>query len=215
MKYDSEPFGARDQFHKDHLTEEMVEPHAIAQFSNWFKVAMDREVVQASACHLATLDANGFPGTRVVYMRSFDEDGFVFYTNYLSDKGQSLANHPKACLNFFWPELERQVRITGTVAKVSAEKSDDYFSRRPRESQIGAWASAQSEVIANREELEKKLEKYTAGFEGQTVQRPPHWGGYVLAPLTIEFWQGRPSRLHDRLRYTLKDGNWVIERLSP
>ena len=164
---------------------------------------------------LATADRSGRPCARIVLLKSFDEQGFVFYTNYHSRKGDELAENSQACLLFYWPQLWRQVRIEGKAEKVSEAESDQYFHSRPLGSQTGAWASEQSTVIANRAALEKRFEEFDFKF-GNSVPRPPHWGGYRVKPNVIEFWQGQENRLHDRLRYTLQDdGAWLIERLAP
>ncbi len=164
---------------------------------------------------LATAGRDGRPCARIVLLKSFDEQGFVFYTNYHSRKARELADNSQACLLFYWPQLWRQVRIEGTTEKVSEEESDQYFHSRPLGSQIGAWASEQSEAIENRAVLEKRFEEFTSKFRDH-VPRPPHWGGYRVKPSMIEFWQGQENRLHDRLRYTLQaDGSWLIERLAP
>ena len=165
---------------------------------------------------LATASADGLPSARIVLLKDFDEKGFVFYTNYNSFKGQQLAENPRACLVFFWKELERQVRITGVTTKVSAIESDEYFNIRPEGSRIGAIASPQSQVISNREWLESEVKQLQNKFSSDAIKRPEHWGGYRLMPAIIEFWQGRPNRLHDRIQYTLQeDASWKIERLAP
>jgi pyridoxamine 5'-phosphate oxidase len=156
------------------------------------------------------------PAARIVLLKGFDKNGFVFFTNYKSYKAMHLEENPKACLVFFWKELERQVRITGLVKKISEKESDEYFLSRPTGSQIGAWASPQSQVIENRNWLEEHYLKLSEEFKSKELKRPSHWGGYIVTPVIIEFWQGRPSRLHDRIQYTLEeDGNWKIERLAP
>jgi pyridoxamine 5'-phosphate oxidase len=197
------------------LDESDVAPNPITQFSNWWEEAVHSEIDEVNAMTLATINEQGHPAARIVLLKSFDENGFLFFTNYNSDKGKQLAAHNHAALVFFWKELERQVRIEGIVAKTSEADSDAYFHSRPLGSQIGAWASEQSSVIPAREVLEANVEKYTAQF-GNAVQRPPHWGGYCVKPVKVEFWQGRSSRLHDRIVYTLQPGNsWKIERLAP
>lgn len=177
--------------------------------------AIDAKTGEPNAMTLATVDANGFPEARVVLLRGVDKNGFSFFTNYKSAKGRELFTG-KACLNFFWIELARQVRIVGTVKKVSAKESDDYFNSRPRESQISAWTSNQSEVIGSRDELENKYALLEKKFQNKKVPRPSYWGGYAVKPIAIEFWQGKQNRLHDRILYSkLKTGKWKIERLSP
>jgi pyridoxamine 5'-phosphate oxidase len=164
---------------------------------------------------LATSSADGFPSARIVLLKGYDKNGFVFFTNYNSQKGQEIAVNPKACLLFFWKELERQVRIDGSIEKISAEESEIYFKSRPLGSRIGAWCSPQSSVIPDRSILDKNVAHFTKKFNEQEVPRPDHWGGYIVKPTAIEFWQGRSSRLHDRLRYSAKPEGWKLERLAP
>lgn len=198
------------------LSEKEAAASAIGQFDKWWQEAVHSEIDEVNAMTLATASADGIPAARIVLLKGFDERGFVFFTNYESFKGMQLAENPRACLVFFWKELERQVRITGLVEKVSEEESDLYFNSRPEGSRIGAWASPQSQVIESREWLEEREKTYTKDFTGKPLKRPAHWGGYRVKPVTIEFWQGRPSRLHDRLQYTLQGENsWKIERLAP
>ncbi|GAA4454755.1 pyridoxamine 5'-phosphate oxidase [Nibrella saemangeumensis] len=193
-----------------------VLPDPVPQFTRWFEAALQAGVPEPNAMHLSTVSADGRPAGRIVLLKELSEGGFVFYTNYTSRKGSELTGQPVAALTFFWPELERQVRIEGHVGKVSDEESDAYFRVRPRGSQIGAWVSHQSEVIAGRQVLEDNWRELEGRFAGQDVPRPPHWGGFRLMPDTVEFWQGRPSRLHDRIRYRLDgEARWVIERLAP
>lgn len=196
------------------LNESDALQNAIAQFDKWWQQALHSEVVEVNAMTLATVKKNGTPDARIVLLKDFSEEGFVFFTNYNSAKGKELATNPQACLVFFWKELERQVRITGEVSKVSAEASDAYFHSRPAGSRIGAWSSPQSEVIASRAVLESNEISFREKF-GEEIPRPEHWGGYIVKPRMIEFWQGRPSRLHDRLFYTLENAEWKIERLAP
>ena len=198
------------------LSESEVHAHPIHQFDKWWKEAITAEIEEVNAMTLATASADGFPSARIVLLKDYSDNGFSFYTNYNSYKGQQLAENPKACLVFFWKELERQVRITGLTEKLSSSKNDEYFHSRPQESRIGALASPQSQVIANREWLEQRYLTLEQESKEGGIKRPEHWGGYLVKPVIIEFWQGRHSRLHDRIQYTLlDDGNWKIERLAP
>lgn len=195
---------------KDHVTSNPVE-----QFAIWYDEYAKTEAIDPNAMTLSTVNSMGRPSSRIVLLKGITRGGFEFYTNYDSQKGKEMANNEWVCLNFFWPELERQVRIEGRVEKVTAEESDAYFNSRPIGSKIGAWASPQSQVIESRDILETRLKKYASEFD-DNVDRPPHWGGYRVVPNIIEFWQGRASRLHDRILYTLKvDGQWQIDRLAP
>ena len=205
----------RRDYTRDGLTESQapVEPHVL--FSTWFAQAVEIETTEANAMMLATVDSAGQPHLRTLLLKGFDERGFVFFTNYQSAKGEQLSAQPLAAMSFWWHDLERQVRIEGMVEQVSPEESDAYFHSRPMGSRLGAWASPQSEVIAGREVLEQRLAALEIQYAEQQPPRPPHWGGYRVVPSLIEFWQGRSSRLHDRLRYRLKPGNWVLERLAP
>ncbi len=197
------------------LEEKKIDKNPIKQFNKWMQDALSANTGEPNAMTLATVDKKGFPEARVVLLRGVDKNGFSFFTNYKSAKGKELSSK-KACLNFFWIELARQVRIVGTVKKVSARESDDYFNSRPRESQISAWTSHQSAVIGSRQDLEKKYALMEKKFQNKKVPRPSYWGGYAVIPLAIEFWQGKQNRLHDRIIYTkLKTGKWKIERLSP
>ncbi|MFM2146570.1 MAG: hypothetical protein RL732_1406 [Bacteroidota bacterium] len=185
-------------------------------FGLWWQEAIHAEIEEVNAMTLATASPAGVPSARIVLLKGYDERGFVFFTNYESFKGQELQENPRACLVFFWKELERQVRITGLAGKVSPEESDDYFHSRPEASRIGAWVSPQSQVIPGREWLEKREAELIESFSNGNLARPPHWGGYRVKPVSIEFWQGRPNRLHDRLYYQLEDnGSWKLERLAP
>ncbi|MFL5746316.1 MAG: pyridoxamine 5'-phosphate oxidase [Niastella sp.] len=206
----------RKDYKLQSLSEKDAAPDAIVQFNTWWQEAIQSEIDEVNAMTLATASADGIPAARIVLLKGFDDRGFVFFTNYESFKGMQLAENPRACLVFFWKELERQVRITGLVEKVSDAESDAYFNSRPEGSRIGAWASPQSQVIESREWLQEREKTYAKDFSGKPLQRPAHWGGYRVKPVTIEFWQGRPSRLHDRLQYTLEGNNeWKIERLAP
>jgi pyridoxamine 5'-phosphate oxidase len=191
-----------------------LHPDPFQQFRAWWDIVQQAGLPEPTAMTLATAGADGAPSARVVLLRGFDERGFVFFTNYESHKGRDLAANPRAALTFFWPTLNRQVRITGTVTKTSREESEAYFVTRGRAKCLGAWASRQSEVLASREEFERRYAEMDARFPGE-VPLPPHWGGYRVAPATFEFWQGHPERLHDRFRYRRADGAWLIERLSP
>lgn len=197
------------------LTEEQADRDPIRQFASWFDEAVKAQLLDVNAMTLATVSPSGDPAARIVLLKGFDQTGFVFFTNYDSAKGQDLAAHPRACLLFFWVELERQVRITGSVTKVPVAESEDYFRSRPVASQLGAWASAQSTRVAERSQLETRYAELAARYAGQVVPLPSFWGGYRVAPERIEFWQGRQSRLHDRLLYTHDSGEWAISRLSP
>jgi pyridoxamine 5'-phosphate oxidase len=188
----------------------------VAQFQKWFEEARQAALAEPNAMHLSTVNAEGKPAGRVVLLKGIEEGQFIFYTNYQSRKGQELAHTPWAALTFFWIELERQVRIEGKVSKVARQTSDSYFHSRPRGSQIGAWVSPQSEVIPGRDFLKNRQQTLEDQFAGQEVPLPEHWGGFALIPEMIEFWQGRPSRLHDRIRFTLNEQQeWIIERLAP
>lgn len=197
------------------LSEDQADADPIRQFSAWFEEAASAQLLDVNAMTLATTTADGAPDARIVLLKGFDDDGFVFFTNYESAKGRDLAAHPRACLLFFWVELERQVRITGSVTKVSRSESEEYFHSRPFESQVGAWASAQSTTVTDRAVLETRYAELTAQYAGQSVPLPAFWGGYRVAPEKVEFWQGRPSRLHDRLLYTRGTSGWLRSRLSP
>ena len=204
----------RKSYERAALDEEASLADPIAQFELWLRQALEAQLPEPNAMTLATVGADGRPSTRVVLIKGVDARGLVWFTNYQSRKGQELALHPHAALQFHWVELERVVRIEGVVNKVSDEESDTYFASRPLDSRIGAWASPQSQPIASRAVLVANAAKYSAQFLLQPP-RPPHWGGYRLQPDRFEFWQGRPSRLHDRLRYRLQNGVWIKERLAP
>lgn len=198
------------------LQESDMKPDPIEQFRTWFEQVLAAGLIEPNVMTLATAEPSGIPSARIVLLKGFDERGFVFFTNYLSAKGRQLEENPRAALVFFWAELERQVRIGGDVAKVTREESETYFRSRPRESQLGAHVSRQGEVIRNREELEQRRAELERLYEGKEIPLPDYWGGYCLAPVSLEFWQGRPSRLHDRIRYVRQpDLSWKMERLCP
>jgi pyridoxamine 5'-phosphate oxidase len=199
------------------LQDEAALDDPLAMFRQWMKLARDTEraPVEANSMVLATVDSEGRPHCRVLLLKGFSDEGFTFFGNYLSDKGQQLAANPHAAMTFFWPGLERQVRIEGQVSRLAPALSDAYFDSRSQDSRLGAWASPQSRSLANRTELESLLIQTTQRFAGQTVPRPEHWGGYCLQPDRLEFWQGRADRLHDRLDYRLRDGTWHRSRLAP
>ena len=205
----------RHEYARESLDEHNVALDPIAQFSRWFQEAMGSACAEPNAMTLATAEQDGRPSARIVLLKGFDARGFVFFTNYRSRKGRELALNPQGALLFHWIELERQVRIEGEVEMVAREESDEYYASRPLGSRLGAWASPQSEVIARREELQSRLSEVSAKF-GDDPPRPEHWGGYRLAPDIVEFWQGRPNRLHDRVRYIRESATvWKIERLAP
>lgn len=198
------------------LSEHDAEKNAIRQFDKWWKEALDSDIPEVNAMTLATASSEGIPSARIVLLKGYEDSGFLFFSNYKSFKGQQIEENPRACLVFFWKELERQVRITGIIEKVSAEMSDKYFNSRPESSRISATASPQSQVISSREWLEAEVDNVIKQFGEKPLQRPENWGGYLVKPITIEFWQGRTNRLHDRLQYSLEEnGNWKIERLAP
>ncbi|WP_295768382.1 pyridoxamine 5'-phosphate oxidase [uncultured Mucilaginibacter sp.] len=206
----------RQDYKASSLHEADTHANPVKQFEAWFNEAVKAEIHEPNAMTLATSTHDGRPSARVVLLKGFDEKGFIFYTNYLSRKGKEIAKNPHAALVFFWGDLERQVRIEGTIEKLSKEQSEAYFHSRPVGSQIGAVASPQSQEIANRDALEKKWQQLEAEYEGKEVPKPAYWGGYVLKPQLVEFWQGRSSRLHDRILYKKADkNNWKKVRLAP
>jgi pyridoxamine 5'-phosphate oxidase len=206
----------RQNYTRAGLIEADAEIDPFQQFQTWFQAALSAQLLEPNAMTLATTTAKGLPSARIVLLKDFDVRGFVFYTNYESLKAQQLSENPHAALVFWWGELERQIRIEGRVEKVSPDESDRYFHSRPIGSQIGAWASNQGQVVASRDILENKQSELEKEYQNKEIPRPSHWGGFRVVPLVIEFWQGRPSRLHDRLRYSLQaDGSWLRERLAP
>ena len=206
----------RKEYKLQTLSEKDVLQDPFAQFNKWWQEALNAGIDEINAMTLATASADGMPDARIVLLKEVSEKGFAFYTNYNSAKGQQLLENPRATLVFFWKELERQIRISGLVSLAPGKMSDDYFNSRPEGSRIGAWASPQSEPIESREWLEANEEKIRQEFTGVSIPRPEHWGGYLVKPVKIEFWQGRPSRLHDRFLYSLQNtGSWKIERLAP
>lgn len=205
----------RKEYSRARFDESDAAPDPVEQFRHWFDEAVKAELPEPNAMTLATANRAGVPTARIVLIKAFDAHGFVFFTNYASRKGREMAENPRGCLLFHWVELERQVRIEGTIEKVAEAESDAYFRERPLGSRHGAWASTQSAVIPGREVLEQKVVQIAREM-GEDPPRPPHWGGYRLKPTLFEFWQGRPSRLHDRLQYTpAHGGGWKVERLSP
>ncbi len=205
----------RRHYTRDGLLEEKTPAEPLSLFANWFEQAVEIESTEANAMMLASVDADNQPHLRTLLLKGADERGFVFFTNYQSAKGRQLQAQPKAAMTFWWHDLERQVRIEGVVERISDEESDAYYHSRPVGSRLGAWASPQSEVIASRQVLEDRLAELQTRHAGQAPPRPEHWGGMRLKAQLIEFWQGRPNRLHDRLSYRLVDGQWVRERLAP
>jgi pyridoxamine 5'-phosphate oxidase len=206
----------RKDYQLQSLSEADVATNPVAQFGKWWDNAVKSDIDEVNAMTLATVNAEGVPSARVVLLKGYDENGFIFFTNYNSNKGNELEKNANACLVFFWKELERQIRITGIAEKISTEDSIAYFNSRPDGSKIGAWASPQSLAVAGKAWLKETFDYYRERFKHGEIPKPPHWGGYRVKPVKVEFWQGRPSRMHDRIQYTLQvDGNWGIERLAP
>lgn len=205
----------RTQYTQGRLDETTAADHPLTQFHAWFEEYCDSQPPEPNIMTLSTVDDHAQPWTRIVLLKSYDENGFVFYTNYQSNKGQHLAHLAKACVHFFWMGMERQIQIHGTVEKVSREESDAYFHSRPRESQLGAWASLQSQPLTNRAALEEQFAEAQSRFEGKDIPLPEHWGGFRVSPTRMEFWQGGANRLHDRVEYSIVDGEWQKQRLNP
>ena len=205
----------RKEYTRAGLAESDVAPDPIEQFRRWFDEALEADLHEPNAFVLATATPDGKPSARVVLLKGLDGRGFVFYTNYEGRKGRELEENPRAALLFYWGELERQVRVEGTVSRVSGRESDAYYASRPRGSRLGAWVSQQSRVVEGREVLEARIADLEAEYEGREVPRPAFWGGYRVEPEAVEFWQGRENRLHDRIVYRREDGGWKIERLQP
>jgi pyridoxamine 5'-phosphate oxidase len=207
----------RKSYEKSALLENQIPEDPISLFHKWFYEAEDLNAAdEVNAMSVATIGLDGFPKTRVVLLKKFNEEGFIFYTNYNSEKGKAIIQNPNVCLSFFWPTVERQIIIKGKAEKTTASISDNYFASRPDGSKLGALVSPQSEVILNREFLEKSLIELEKEWKGKEIERPSHWGGFLVRPVEVEFWQGRPNRLHDRIRYQLQNEfDWKIDRLAP
>jgi pyridoxamine 5'-phosphate oxidase len=207
----------RKSYEKKELLEANCPENPIELFQEWFLNADQTDTVdESNAMTLSTIGTDGFPKSRVVLLKKFTWEGFIFYTNYSSEKGKAMASNKNVCLSFFWPSLEQQIIIKGKAEKITENLSDGYFESRPDGSKLGAWASNQSSVVSSREELDQNLKSFENKYKNQEIPRPNHWGGFIVKPESIEFWQGRPNRMHDRIRYTLqKDFNWKMERLAP
>ncbi len=207
----------RKSYEKLELLEENCPENPMELFQTWFINADNSDTVEeTNAMTIATIGNDGFPKSRVVLLKKYTWEGFIFYTNYNSEKGKAIINNNNVCLSFFWPALEQQIIIKGNAEKLAENLSDGYFDSRPDGSKLGAWASDQSSIVSSRKELEESLTTFEKKFENLEIPRPPHWGGFIVKPISIEFWQGRPNRMHDRIRYTLlEDFSWKIERLAP
>jgi pyridoxamine 5'-phosphate oxidase len=207
----------RKNYQKSELSEYDISDNPLELFQKWFyEVEAFGGDIEVNAMTISTIGKDGFPKNRIVLMKKYTWEGFIFYTNYHSEKGKSIAENPNVCLSFFWHTIERQVIIKGVAEKISENLSDGYFETRPDGSKLGAWASDQSEVVPSREFLDKRLHDFEKKFENKEINRPKHWGGYMVKPQSIEFWQGRPNRMHDRIRFTLQENyDWKIERLAP
>jgi pyridoxamine 5'-phosphate oxidase len=216
MDTPADPTSSRYEHAAQGLRRRDLDSDPIKQFGNWFTAAIEAGIRDVNAMSLATAGPDAKPSVRIVLLKGFDQDGFVFFTNYESEKGRQLDQNPNAALGFYWIELDRQIRINGPVTRTDKEESERYFHSRPLGSQLGAWASRQSDVIDGRRVLDARMAEVTERYGKGPIPLPPHWGGYRLKPVTIEFWQGRPNRLHDRFRYTRRaDGTWCIDRLAP
>jgi len=207
----------RKSYEKSALTEEVISDNPMELFQKWFyEVEASDRVDEPNAMTVSTIGLDGFPKNRVVLLKKYTFEGFIFYTNYESEKGRAIANNPNMCISFFWPNMERQIIIKGKAERIAENLSDGYFESRPEGSKLGAIVSNQSQVIPNREFLEKKLKDLEKEYENKEIERPKYWGGFIVKPISMEFWQGRPNRLHDRIRYSLQDNfEWKIERLAP
>lgn len=207
----------RKSYEKQELLESNCPENPMELFKTWFRNADESNTLEeTNAMNISTIGKDGFPKNRIVLLKKFTWEGFIFYTNYTSEKGKAIEENNNICLSFFWPALEQQIIIKGTAEKQAENLSDTYFESRPDGSKLGAWASNQSTVVASRSELEKSLLSFETTFKGKDIKRPKHWGGYLVKPVSVEFWQGRPNRLHDRIRYSIsEDFSWKIERLAP
>ncbi|WBL24429.1 pyridoxamine 5'-phosphate oxidase [Zunongwangia sp. HGR-M22] len=206
----------RQSYEKSELLESSIPDNPFTLFEQWFnETEAEGGSGEVNAMTISTVGLDGFPKSRVVLLKSYSKDGFIFYTNFNSEKGKSIASNPRVCISFFWPSTERQVIVKGMVEKVDEETATEYYHSRPRGSQLGAWASPQSSEIASREVLEENLAEVEQKYEGKEVPKPQHWGGYIVKPLNIEFWQGRKNRLHDRITFNLEDAKWNSKRLAP
>lgn len=207
----------RKSYEKQELLESNCPENPIELFRDWFLIADNSDMIsEANAMNIASIGLDGFPKNRIVLLKKYTWEGFIFYTNYTSEKGKAILANNHVCISFFWPALEQQIIIKGNAEKIAENLSDGYFESRPDGSKLGAWASDQSSVVSSRSELDETLKTYQQEFEGKEIPRPSHWGGFIVKPVSIEFWQGRPNRMHDRIRYTLlEDFSWKLERLAP